>query len=50
MTELTFDEFERLPDPRTGRMELYRGELVTTPPPIMRDAIIRTNLVTLIAG
>lgn len=41
---MTFAEFEQLPDPRDGRYELRRGELVKVPPPKYGHSLIHDIL------
>ncbi len=41
---LTFEEFERLPDPPDGRYELLRGELVLVPPPKKLHKLIQMTV------
>jgi Uma2 family endonuclease len=41
---MTFAEFEQLPTPEDGRLELRHGEVVKVPPPKLKHAIIQENL------
>lgn len=42
-TQLTFEEFERLPD-APGKRELLDGELIELPPPKLRHSIIQHRI------
>ena len=37
---MTFAEFEQLPYPEAGKMELVNGEVITMPPPVLSHSII----------
>ena len=41
---MTFGEFERLPNPKSGRLELRHGELFTGAPPIHKHYLARRRL------
>lgn len=45
---LTFEEFERLPDPDFGKLELREGIVVTMPPPRTGHALIENKLLRLL--
>jgi Uma2 family endonuclease len=41
---MTFAEFEQLPTPKDGRLELRNGEVVKLPPPKLKHVIVQENL------
>lgn len=45
---MTFEEFERLPDPEFGRYELHRGELILVPPPKWKHSAVQQRLLMLL--
>jgi Uma2 family endonuclease len=46
---LTVEEFEKIPDPLSGRYELHHGECVLVPPPMMEHTRLQSQLMLLLA-
>lgn len=46
---MTFAEFEQLPDPKCGKYELRRGELIEVPPPKWKHSAVQQRLLALLS-
>src|SRR6266446_5800977 len=45
---MTFDDFERLPNPRFGHYELHHGEVIEVTPPKHGHALVQRQLLSLL--